>query len=68
MLGISYKIISSGATHDAQNMALVTKTGMIFLPSVKGISHSPMEWTSLEDIKKGVYVLTNTLKLLSSKK
>jgi len=66
-IGVKYKFMNSGATHDAQNMARITKTGMIFLPSVNGISHSPLEWTNWDDIEKGARVLTNTLKLLSNK-
>jgi len=44
-MGIKTKRMNSGAGHDAQNMAAKVKTGMLFVPSVKGISHSPMEWT-----------------------
>lgn len=58
--------MNSGAGHDAQNMSEKVKTGMIFVPSVKGISHAPMEWTEWEDIENGVRVLVETLKNLSS--
>jgi N-carbamoyl-L-amino-acid hydrolase len=58
--------INSGAGHDAQNMAGKVKTGMIFVPSVNGISHAPLEWTNWEDIEKGEQVLTQTLKSLSN--
>jgi hydantoinase/carbamoylase family amidase len=64
-LGIATKKINSGAVHDAQNMAKKLKTGMIFVPSVRGISHSPMEWTEWDDIETGVKLLTRTLKDLS---
>jgi N-carbamoyl-L-amino-acid hydrolase len=47
----------SGAGHDAQDMALITPTGMIFVPSVKGISHSPREFTSAKDMANGASVL-----------
>ena len=57
--------MNSGAGHDAQNMSEMVKTGMIFVPSVDGISHAPTEWTNWEDIEKGVQVLTQTLKNLS---
>ena len=57
--------MNSGAGHDAQNMAEVVKTGMIFIPSVKGISHSPMEWSEWNDLEKGVEVLVETVKKLS---
>ena len=64
-LGIPAKRMNSGAGHDSQKMAERVKTGMIFVPSVNGISHSPMEWTEWEDIEKGIEVLTHTLKRLS---
>lgn len=65
-LGINSIRMNSGAGHDSQNMAEVVKTGMIFVPSVKGISHSPMEWTEWEDIEKGEQVLVETIKTLAS--
>jgi len=63
--GIPYLKMNSGAGHDAQIMAGRVKTGMIFVPSKDGVSHSPLEWTAWEDIEKGVSVLTQTLKDLS---
>jgi N-carbamoyl-L-amino-acid hydrolase len=62
--GVRFRRMDSGAVHDAQNMASVTRTGMIFVPSVKGVSHSPMEWTEWDDIEKGVSVLTGAVKTL----
>jgi len=47
----------SGAGHDAQDMALIAPTGMIFVPSKGGISHSPKEFTSAEDMANGANVL-----------
>jgi len=64
-IGIKAKRMNSGAGHDAQNVAQKVKTGMIFVPSVNGISHSPLEWTHWEDIEKGIQVLTGALKQLS---
>jgi len=58
--------MTSGAAHDAQNMAAIAKTGMIFVPSVKGISHSPLEWTEWKDIEQGLAVLRGALKSLSA--
>ena len=63
--GVKFRRMASGAVHDAQNMASVSRTGMIFVPSVKGVSHSPMEWTEWEDIEKGVSVLAGAVKTLS---
>ena len=57
--------INSGATHDAAEMATKVKTGMIFVPSKDGISHSPLEWTELENCEKGVEVLKRTIEKLS---
>lgn len=57
----SYKVMSSGAGHDAAHMSTVAPTGMIFVPSVGGISHSPKEYTSPEQIKKGTEVLLKTV-------
>jgi N-carbamoyl-L-amino-acid hydrolase len=60
-LGLSFKYMPSGAGHDAQDMAGITPTGMIFVPSVKGISHSPNEYTSAEDMANGASVLLKTV-------
>jgi len=60
-LGLSFKFMPSGAGHDAQDMTLITPTGMIFVPSVKGISHSPREFTSAEDMANGASVLLRTV-------
>jgi N-carbamoyl-L-amino-acid hydrolase len=47
----------SGAGHDAQMMAQLGPMGMIFVPSVAGISHSPKELTRWEDCANGANVL-----------
>ena len=60
-LGLSFKFMPSGAGHDAQDMALITPTGMIFVPSAKGISHSPKEFTSAQDMANGASVLLRTV-------
>ena len=60
-LGMSYKLMPSGAGHDAQDMAAIAPTGMIFVPSVDGISHSPREYTSPEDMANGATVLLRTV-------
>jgi len=51
----------SGAAHDTQIMAKITRTGMIFVPSKNGRSHSIAEWTDMDDIEKGANVALNTL-------
>lgn len=53
--------LPSGAGHDAQNMALLAPTGMIFVPSRKGRSHSPAEYTDPAAIEHGGNVLLTTL-------
>ncbi len=60
-LGLSTLFMPSGAGHDAQDMAKITPTGMIFIPSVGGISHSPKEYSRPEDIVNGVNVLLHTI-------
>ncbi len=57
----SAQVMPSGAGHDAQDMALIAPTAMIFVPSRDGISHSPEEFTSFEMIYKGANVLLNTI-------
>lgn len=59
--GVSYRRMNSGAGHDAMNMAALAPTGMIFIPCRHGISHNPEEYASIEDIMKGIDVLTETL-------
>jgi N-carbamoyl-L-amino-acid hydrolase len=60
-LGLRYMYMPSGAGHDAQDMALITPTGMIFVPSKSGISHAPEEFTSKEDMANGANVLLQTI-------
>ena len=60
-LGLRSKPMPSGAGHDAQDMARITPTGMIFVPSVGGISHSPKEFTRPEDMANGANVLLQTI-------
>ena len=60
-LGYSFKFMPSGAGHDAQDLAKIAPTGMIFVPSVDGISHSPREFTSPVDMANGASVLLHTV-------
>ena len=62
-LGYGYRRILSGAGHDAQYMATICPTGMIFVPSRDGRSHCEEEFTPMDDIEKGA----NTLLLAASK-
>jgi len=60
-LGLSTKLMPSGAGHDAQDMARLGPVGMIFVPSVGGISHSPREFSHPADIANGANVLLHTV-------
>ena len=60
-LGFSYRYMQSGAGHDAQEMAQIAPVGMIFIPSVGGISHSPKEFSKGVDIGNGANVLLQTV-------
>jgi N-carbamoyl-L-amino-acid hydrolase len=60
-LGHSCRPMTSGAGHDAQMMVRICPTAMIFVPSVKGISHNPAEHTEPEHLAAGADVLLHTL-------
>ncbi|MCP5270983.1 MAG: M20 family metallo-hydrolase [Burkholderiaceae bacterium] len=60
-LGHTPKRMTSGAGHDAQMLARQCPTAMIFVPSVKGISHNPAEHTAPADLAAGADVLLHTL-------
>lgn len=56
-LGLTTRQMPSGAGHDAQDMARIGPVGMIFIPSIGGISHSPKEFSRPQDIENGANVL-----------
>jgi N-carbamoyl-L-amino-acid hydrolase len=56
-LGLSTLELPSGAGHDAQALAHITPSGMIFVPSVDGVSHQPAEHTAWDDCLNGANVL-----------
>ena len=58
--------MTSGAGHDAQMMARICPTSMIFVPSVGGISHNPAEHTEPDDLIAGANVLFATLTELAN--
>jgi beta-ureidopropionase / N-carbamoyl-L-amino-acid hydrolase len=60
-LGLTRQRMPSGAGHDAQEIARIAPMGMIFVPSVGGISHSPREFTKPEDVVRGADVLLNAV-------
>ena len=61
VLGLSTLWMRSGAGHDAQSIARLAPVGMIFIPSVAGISHSPKEYSRPNAIEAGTNVLLQTL-------
>jgi N-carbamoyl-L-amino-acid hydrolase len=60
-LGFSTKSMPSGAGQDAQEIANIGPVGMIFVPSIGGISHSPKEFSRPRDIENGANVLLQTV-------
>ena len=63
--GLSTKRMPSGAGHDAQMMARVCPTGMIFVPSLDGVSHNPSEHTDPQDLVVGAQLLADTMLALT---
>jgi allantoate deiminase len=63
--GIPHRPMNSGALHDAAMLARVTDTGMIFVPSRGGRSHTPREWTDYADIEFGANLLLAALHRLA---
>ena len=60
-LDLTVLAMPSGAGHDAQDMARIAPTGMIFVPSQGGISHAPGEYTAPQDMANGADVLLRAL-------
>jgi N-carbamoyl-L-amino-acid hydrolase len=65
-LGNTVKRMPSGAGHDAQMLARVCPTAMVFVPSARGISHNPAELTSVEELTAGADVLLHVLWTLAN--
>lgn len=59
--GIPFKKMVSGAGHDSQIFGVYCPTAMMFVPSHNGISHSPKEFTKIEDLATGVRMLMKIL-------
>ncbi len=66
-LGHTVKRLPSGAGHDAQMLARVCPTAMIFTPSARGISHNPAEHTDPDDLVAGADVLARVLWTLANR-
>lgn len=60
-LGLKVREMVSGAAHDTMALARIARPGMIFVPSVGGISHNPAERTEWQDAANGANVLLHTL-------
>jgi N-carbamoyl-L-amino-acid hydrolase len=65
--GLATIDLPSGAGHDSQNVSKFAPMGMIFVPSRGGISHSPKEFTSWEDVGNGAEVLYRSVLLLDAR-
>ena len=65
--GLASKRMTSGAGHDAQMIARIAPSAMIFVPSVGGISHNPREHTSDADLVAGANVLLDVVTRLASR-
>jgi N-carbamoyl-L-amino-acid hydrolase len=63
-LNLATMDLPSGAVHDAQQISKIAPAGMIFVPSHDGISHSPKEFTSWQDVANGTEVLYRSVLLL----
>lgn len=61
---VTFRVLPSGASHDAAHVAQVAPTGMIFVPSWEGISHSPDEFSDVEDIARAADVMATALRSL----
>jgi N-carbamoyl-L-amino-acid hydrolase len=59
-LGVGHQRMLSGAGHDAQHMATLCPTGMVFVPSIGGKSHCEDETTGMDDVEHGANVLLGT--------
>ncbi|MET1255542.1 Zn-dependent hydrolase [Aliikangiella maris] len=58
---IDYLVMPSGAGHDCQFFADIVPTGLIFIPSVGGVSHAPDEWSHWNDVQRGCDLLLATV-------
>nr|WP_111299356.1 Zn-dependent hydrolase [Paracoccus saliphilus] len=64
-LGLSHRIMVSGAGHDAMILAGLAPTGLVFVPSRGGISHAPEEWTDYIQLARGIDVIFATLRRMA---
>jgi N-carbamoyl-L-amino-acid hydrolase len=65
-LGFNYYVLPSGAGHDAQILSSICPVGMIFIPSIDGLSHTPEEAINFKDLEKAANLLLQALLDLAS--
>ena len=65
-LGLPIRRMTSGAGHDAQMMARICPSAMIFVPSVGGVSHNPREFTARRHLQIGADALLRTMLRLAA--
>jgi allantoate deiminase len=63
--GVAFRRMHSGAGHDTQNMARIARVAMLFVPSKDGRSHTPAEFTAVDNAVTGIRVLTAALHRLA---
>lgn len=63
--GANYRVMHSGAGHDSQIIAPHVPTGMLFVPSIDGVSHNPAEDTAPEELAEGINSLAAVLHTLA---
>lgn len=66
-VGEPFLSMPSGASHDSAHIASLVPTGMLFVPSENGLSHSPDEWTDAGDISRGAAVLARAIADLANR-
>ncbi|MGO4138960.1 Zn-dependent hydrolase [Rhizobium brockwellii] len=64
--GLACRRMTSGAGHDAQMIARIAPSAMIFVPSIGGISHNPKEFTADEDLVAGTNILLDVVRRLAT--
>ncbi len=63
--GVQPLFLKSGPAHDAASLGTRVPVGLLFVPSIKGLSHCPQEATAPEHLALGASVLEDALRLLA---
>jgi hydantoinase/carbamoylase family amidase len=64
-LNVRYFVMPSGGGHDTQHVAAVADAAMLFIPSARGIAHTPEEYTAIEDVAAGAEMMAEALSRLA---